>query len=1117
MRHDADGPADGVPEEGSRELSALYDQRDAARARAEAARQALRQAAIAAYRALRESGRSTSTIARGLGRTPQTLRKLGADGPKEGWQVQSERFYAAVDAYTAGRRDLPTTGLAELRRALARATAEVTAAEAALQAAGHEIDAATADGAALGGDLRRYLEALVDTVGRTLGWLPYGDLDAGFEQRRVSVSDDPPTVGTARTMPLRSRSLLRGDVRWERAIDQVPVAVVLADAGSGKTWLLRHHGRLLARQALAALDVGAAPAAVAVPLLMHAGELARAWTGGRSPSDAVVAAGLLLARAAGFGGSLPLRRYLADRLRPGAPPVHVLVDAYDEVFDDGQRTALAEALGWLAGMVRRSSGPRLVLTSRWSGYDDPFLPDFGADDNDDGDGLSDAEFADREARQPRYLQLGVLDEHQVRRLWDRWFELRGRPLPAERLEPAIAPRSPLRRFVHVPLIAAFCAWVAEEETVGQARSQLYEQVLRRFLAQPWKVGPAPTGSLRQDGARRRMIEDALVVLAWEMAAARPHWRDAVDVGECESILAAAGLPVPSDRSRTWDPVRTLGILVQAGTVQAGTVQADMAGGQAPAPVLGEGPVLWVHGSVHEFLTARRLVTLGEPAAREVLDERCWSRPEWGNVLDFALGLEAAGRDEARPVTRALRGLALGGEDGLGWYAMVFTAAGAGMPPDPDQRQRVADRVWGLHRAGMLSAASLAELLAGTAESDPNDVVGAVYGAVGTGGPDQATWDALAWCGAPGRAFLAGVVASAADVGGAAAALYRVDPPAAVAALRRRLAAPLPVHAADAAVLRDIDEPDVQALADRYRRQPGSEALARTLGWTEHPLARDLLRSTLADDEPRVRRTAAAGLVASYGNDIDRPTFDLLVGVATADPDPDTRLAVREKLAVIGMSVPWVETALGDVVGTLYRPLGVASLDTPEAIAAALRTTGPATELAVQMLLEGPELVAGPIAEEMTLVTLRALAGDYGVALTSKVARVAGKETFLGLALPRLASGDVPDDPVRQARLLGGLGLAFPDEEEVFAAILDAAPQADHEDVDGVLRLSTVPAPRRLEIVCDRLVGLTEPAPVSVRIWTDLARHLLVQLPEVDRQRFREPFALATTHILDIAG
>src|SRR5262249_38263887 len=94
------------------------------------------------------------------------------------------------------------------------------------------------------GEVMRYLVALHDALGRTASWHPPGDLGKLFAERWVKVVGGESRSEVAPGLLYEaSRHLIRGDVTWREAIAPTRIAVVLADAGYGKTWLLKHHAR----------------------------------------------------------------------------------------------------------------------------------------------------------------------------------------------------------------------------------------------------------------------------------------------------------------------------------------------------------------------------------------------------------------------------------------------------------------------------------------------------------------------------------------------------------------------------------------------------------------------------------------------------------------------------------------------------------------------------------------------------------------------------------------------------------------------------------------------------------------------------------------------------------
>lgn len=1076
----------------------LDDGLGAAQARAQRERERraheLKYASFQVVDALRERGLTGAGVVRETRRLNMPLSrsafaKLTSDGDASGWRPPSLQTCRTVDALcrTRGIR----SELTKRREALDQAAAAVRYAQAVDKGADTARNLAYAERAAVQSELRDFLTASSRVLSRTAPWLPYRRLDSGFAERFVRVSDQAPTPdpdsGLYQVMPPR------GTVRWDRAVEGLRIAVVLADAGFGKTWQLRRHYLRLCEQAHSALDRGDPLAQIPLPLWVAAADLARCWAAdGEGPAAAVIAAAATEPRRAGVPMGSGLASFLANRLTTGV--THVLIDGYDEVFDDSLQHALKQALGWLADRDRARE-VRIILTSRQAGYDQPFDVRADAPEDDDKD---EPPLTERLC----YLYLGALEEAQIRSLWAGWFGERGSVVPADRLEPAVTPNSPLRRFVGVPLVAAFCAWVAERETVSFTRTGLYGQVLNRFLAQAWKP-PAPgSGTLRHDGARRAGLEEALTELAWVMATQDGRWRDAVDIGGCEHVLMAHGPAAPPGHSHTWEPLRQVGILVQPD------------GGE---DVPGEGPVLWIHRSVQQYLAAKKLIRQGPDVNTFV--SGAWLHPAWRDVLDFAIGLEAAA-DADGAVTQAVHTHAAGPDDPLGWYAAVSAAASAGLPAGQAARGAVLERVWRLHRAGLLSPAHLARVLALVPGADADAVVDALRDRMESPTADRKElWRALAWAGKPGRTLLADLVRGSRDAVGAAAALYATDPRAAVAALRNRVAEDLPLGAADAQVLRELDEHPVGLLAERYEAEPESDERADWLGLTRHPLARAVLSAPerLGHASARVRFAAADGLAGWYGTDIDRQGLEILLGIALHDPLPELRRRVRSRLQSIAEDVPWVEASLDEVFDQLYQDPTQPEISDRDSLAVALRDLGPTTHKAVAMLLVEPRLIDGPVREALLDLLLRALAGELEPELTADVARAVierfGVVTFTEPACSVLRQADA--DPLAVARVAIGLAWAVPGDLEVFEVLTTCAGSHPHPLTEALLHSYELPLASKCDVLGRALLALTSARPVAVEVWSGALRSLLEKATQPDRRRFRGLCAAATEHLLQL--
>ncbi|GLY47534.1 TIR domain-containing protein [Lentzea sp. NBRC 102530] len=899
-------------------------------------------------------------------------------------------------------------------------------------------------------DLRAYLKALADLVNGTGSWLPYRTLGDGYLERRVTVHDE---------VPERSPFVPEGETRWRDAVRDVRLGVVLADAGFGKTWLLRQHALRLCEAALSALDAGVPVNAVELPLFAHAHQLADAWSDTPSPDGIARAA---LCSFPELRDNSRLRAHLAARVDSGTPAAHVLIDACDEVFEDGARDAVAEALALLA-----KSGPTVLLTSRPAG----FVPPFGSEET-------------------VFFELGALGERQVRALWERWYALRDGEVPWDRLEAVLAPLSAIRAATGIPLVAAFCAWVAETEHVVTHRSGLYQQVVDRFYRLEWKSGsPSPFPALRQDAGLRGRFRTAFRELGWHMATSERAWRDAVPIDECEVVLDRALGSVTAARSRVFDATRAFGVLVPWG------------GGD-------DAPIGWIHRSVHQFVVAEKLVTLPAAEVEDLVGARAWACPEWTDVLDFALGIEA---ERPGAVTEVVRRLACG-EDGLGWFATAFTAASAGTTGGHAEITALVRR---LHDVGFLTAEHLVRVLALTPGADSSELTELVRAAADDHGYRASTWHALAWCGPPGYAALRAAIVYRRVADGAAAALHRVAPDLAVAAIRERLARGLPVSHPDRAVLRELSTEDVEVLREARRRAPSLIATAQALGWTGAAAARADLTEALGAGDPRHREAAVAGLAASLSAALDDAGVSALLGVALSDEDRRVRVAARAELVQIGLCVPWVNRLLDEVHADLYRDDSAPPLDDLDALAARLTEVGPATETVLQMLEIDPGLLTGPVGAALQSLMLRAVDGALSPQLIRLVTNLAG-EQFVSAAVDRL-DGTVPLPVHNLRRIAWGLVHARPDDPEVFAAVATCARVTSDPAMEMVLRTHELPAQEKVRYLLDRLLELTTPDRDVVAVWSGAVRHGLIRLSPQARDGFRADCARATAHVLGMNG
>lgn len=947
------------------------------------ARAALRKASVQAYDALKAAGLSSGMVAAATGLSSSTVRKLGADGDQGGWTLPSRPTCQKVDDYCLTRLGR-TWDLVRLRKELedvdgvGRPKPLDLAAEA----------------------LGDYLVALRRALLVAPTWTPYADLGDGYQERSVSAGHLSPR--RTQEAELDSIRVRRGDVPWASALEATRVVAVIGDAGYGKSWQGRKYADLLAGDALSDEDSGQS----AVPLWAHAADLARAWPG-RAPTEAVADAATEALRLLGTAEPR-MQDALAMTMADPDRPCVVVVDAYDEVIGQPSRRNARAALGWLVDWTAAGAGRRLVVTSRAAGWDDPLR-----------------------GRDPEtvYLQLGGLEERQVRRLWALWFQRRGVEVPKGRLDAVLAPGSTLRQFARIPLIAAFCAWVAETDDVARSRSELFGQVVERFLARVWKDGEpvgSDVGGDPGDGARRAAMRAALEDLAWEMS--QPgRWASSVGVGECEDVLRRRG-PATGHTTLTFEATRGIGILTQPA--------AERGAG------LGDAPVSWVHRTVQEFMAARRLVSLGETDVDATV-WAAWEHAPLSGVLDYALGLEApASSAGAGPVRSSVARLAAEGRDPLGYYSALL--AGSGRCDRVD-----VERVLALCETGILSPVLAARAVAPSGNGrDLARVCGLLLA-----DPDRAegeTFEALAWCGSPGRTALAELAATDGRARGAAAALLRVDPEAAVTATEARVAAGLAVASADAACLREVGAPTLDMLLARVRDRPGSVPDTRAAGYTRHPLALELLRAVLRSGDAAARHAAAAGVAAWYGTALDPDGFALLAQVALHDTDPTVRLAVRGGLTAVALSVPWVSRAVDDLFEDLHRGPTDPPMTDVAAIVSRLWPVGPGTHLAVTMLAEEPRLVTEAARVPLGSLVGAALDGELDVVLAADVVRLMGPP-FTGSALARLAETELGAGGA--AGLATALALAVPADPGLRCARVDrdASPLAAARGLGRQLR------------------------------------------------------------------
>ncbi|MFF4427255.1 NACHT domain-containing protein [Streptomyces sp. NPDC001549] len=428
-------------------------------------------------------------------------------------------------------------------------------------------------------DLASYFVRAVERAG-VPHYLPAGTDPATLDQPR-SVR---PSSGTGRLEP------------WETVTAAYPRIVLLADAGLGKSWLLRMHARRLAEAVLTAPDSPGDPGGPLVPVLVRCGDLACRTE--RLLTDALAGHLFDLGVLAAGDHSEAARAAADGRLV-------LLLDAYDELPGPEARARLYALLA--------TAPPALpiVVAGRRAGHPGPPATAGG----------------------PLWQELVLepLGHAAVGELVGTW------PLTS-------AARASVARRVHtsglggVPLLLALLCALAEEIPEGAAdgapdlpaaKSELYERMLRRFLVHEQRPPAA------EDIEADRLL-DLLGPVAFHFAhRTEDGWADVMPREEVLRALRTAGPAFTELRRDAVGVLRTL-------SVEAGVLQplGDPSGGRAQ-------PYLFLHRSFAEYLTARHLAELPEAEALAAVDAHLADGGRWDDTLAMLGRLVLVGGGRAR--------------------------------------------------------------------------------------------------------------------------------------------------------------------------------------------------------------------------------------------------------------------------------------------------------------------------------------------------------------------------------------------------------------------------------------------------------------------------------------
>jgi HEAT repeat protein len=362
-------------------------------------------------------------------------------------------------------------------------------------------------------------------------------------------------------------------------------AVILGDAGFGKTWLLRAEARHLA--ALAAKGLRAQAVGldkVPFPVLAGLNQLTQT----ADPIEdhlSNLAAGVL-----GREATTSFSKFVRWKL--GTRECVVLLDGWDEV--PVEQPADGQPVGYQRGyrqelgrrlheFIKRFQEPTILLTSRLAGYRP--VPDWGLSE----------------------VTLLGFSEAQVRRFVGAWFD--GRPKVAADFLRALTDNAPARGMSRVPLLLSLmCRAFADDARVVSRRAVLYDRCLRGLL-RDW----------RQDREAREInlprLEAMLAVLratSGTLAAAREEGFSEPAV--VEAVRSHLRDLKPADElygrpaSSVVDELERCGVLIRVVTG-------------------GDRRILFLHRTFHEYLVARHLAHRverdGWGGTAQLIDRAAW--------------------------------------------------------------------------------------------------------------------------------------------------------------------------------------------------------------------------------------------------------------------------------------------------------------------------------------------------------------------------------------------------------------------------------------------------------------------------------------------------------------
>lgn len=477
------------------------------------------------------------------------------------------------------------------------------------------------------------------------------------------------------------------------------------------------------------------------------------------------------------------------------------------------------------------------------------------------------------------------------------------------------------------------------------------------------------------------------------------------------------------------------------------------------------------------------------------------------------------------VDRVLRG-----EDDLGLLAQSMADCQARLPADPGRRAALIDTVVALGMAGIVPPRTTTYFLAQRGDRSSEQIVAAMLELAEAGIASREVWPALAAAGPAGLAVLERTACEDRDApGGAIAALASADRERAVKAAQHRLfVLRQAVEDADAAILEHLPDEAVALLAEGFRRLPGNAWLAKNLGFTENPIAKQVLVDpawrTHPDGKVRQAVTHGLGTFLSGGHDADVEAA--LLWSLEHDADRSVRVVARGRLEIRGIISPQTSSTLEDQVSfeTAHRDPEVTP---PEqgggaaSIVELLRVGGNGRRWALAILLSDPRLreelaradAEGPTADAVRDLERRALRGEVDVVTVTALFDLGG-DRFVSSALDAVAA----DESGKTSATAFALWRHLPDRVDVYAVLCGHAGKHQHPLItEGLVTYDLDPLVRA-RVLVDKLHGLLEPAPGAVRVWcATLAVLRNRQLTAEQFTEVRTELRQAVRHVVALSG